>query len=149
MRKSILACFMFILSQSLSAQNDTFKLCGDQKTYPYYNPDLKYQGGFYEIKSHLLNSLVPNKLDKKINGIITIQFQINCEGRTGNFKVLQVDLDYNETIFEEKSIDHLLDLVKDLKNWVPAKTESGEIVNSHKFITFQIIAGEITEILPK
>ena len=53
MRKSILACFMFILSQSLSAQNDTFKLCGDQKTYPYYNPDLKYQGGFYEIKSEL------------------------------------------------------------------------------------------------
>lgn len=149
MRKSILVCLTLVLSQIISAQNDSFKLCGDQKTYPYYYPELKFKGDFFELKTQLLSNLDNDKLDDKINGIITIQFHVNCEGSSGDYRILQTDLDYNETFFDEKSMNHLLDLVKNLKGWIPAINEVGENINSHKFITFRIMAGQIIEILPK
>jgi hypothetical protein len=149
MKKTILFFLLLLLNRTGNSQVNDFKLCGDQKTHPYYYPELSYKGGFYEVKSQILIKLNQTFLNNNINGIITIQFHVNCEGQTGDFNVKQTDLDYKDTVLDEKLSQHILEIVKNLTDWIPAKNENGEIVNSHKFLSFRIENGVLTEILPK
>jgi hypothetical protein len=148
MKKLLFIYVFFSLNQFIWAQNDDFILCGDQKTYPYYYPELKYKGEFYELKSQIINQLDQSIFNNKTNGIIIIQFHVNCEGRTGNFKLKQTDLDYKDTILDEVLTQKLVETVKTLKDWIPAKNENNETVNSHKFLSFRFEGGVLVDILP-
>lgn len=137
---------------SVYAQNvDDFNLCGDGKMYPYYYPELKYEGDFFAITSHFeINYDSGTFKDVEgSTGILTIQFHVNCTGETGNYKVKMVDLDFKETEMNEKLVLHILELTKELNHWIPAKSDNGETINSHKFLSFRMVDGEITEIYPK
>lgn len=142
---------MIFAENTFSQANDSFELCGDQKTHPYYNPELKYKGGFWEVKNHFISQY---KLNEFINldnnyGIVTIQFVINCEGKIGRFETQSCDLNYKDSQVNSIIITHLLELTKQLNQWVVAKDENKLEVNSHAFLSFRIENGKITEILPK
>ena len=147
----IIAC-IFCSTQLFSQEKDTtFKLCEQSKTYPYYYHELSYQGGFWEIKQHYISkypTLTFQKL-KNNTGIITIQFKVNCEGQTGDFTILQCDLNYQPMSLNKEITTHFLNETKKLKNWIPGKDEEGNNVNSHKFFSFRIKDGVLLEILPK
>jgi hypothetical protein len=133
------------------AQNDSnFKLCGQGKMQPYYYPELKYDDDLLVITSHFINDY---NSKKNINltsnsGIITIQFQVNCKGETGNYTVKMVDFNFKETNINEKIANEILTFTKGLNKWIPTIDEGGEIVNSHKFLTFKIKNSKIIEIYP-
>ncbi len=143
-----LFCSTVLFSQE---KDTTFTLCNKGTLLPYYNPDLTYQGGFWEIKQHFQSEYPTAKFQslKNNSGIITIQFKINCKGETGDFVVQQCDLNYQPTTLNKGITDHLLSKTKTLTNWIPAKDEEGKIVNCHKFFSFRIKSGVLLEILPK
>ena len=117
----------------------------------YYLNDLKYKGGFYEIKEVLSTHFsmrnftdAPNN-----NGIVTIQFVVNCIGETGRFKVVVCDFEYQNSQINPEIVNQLLEAILKLKDWIPAKDENGLVVNSHKFFSFKIQNGKIVDIYPK
>lgn len=138
------------LSDPVKAQNQ-FKLCDSIKTMPYYHPDISNRLNFYDIKKHFradypeteFKNLSPN------SGLITIQFKINCKGEVGDYRLQQCDLNYRLTEMDTAITDYFMSKTKALKDWNLGKDENGLIVNSHKFYSFRIVNGVLTEILPK
>jgi hypothetical protein len=147
----ILTC-LFLNTLLFSQEKDTsFKLCNDESVYPYYYPELKYKGDFWEIKQHYQSTYPTTKFQvlKNNSGIVTVQFKVNCKGQTGDFKILQCDSDYHPITLNKEITDYLMTKTKELKDWIPPKDEEGNIVNSHKFFSFRIKEGILLEILPK
>lgn len=150
----LLKIFYLVISLFLStysfSQTD-YKLCDDQKKYPYYNPVLKYKGGFWAIKNHYKSHIFDNEFDtlKNNSGIITIQFTVNCHGIPGNYVTKTCDLGYQKYEINQIILNKILNLTKELQNWIPAKNEVNNYVNSHIFFSFRFENGILIEILPK
>ncbi len=137
---------------SIQAQTDsTFTLCGKGQKWPYYYPELRHRGGFREIKNHFRQNFSDEtfKNKKSNSGIITIHFDVNCHGKSGNFKIETCDNNYKPNTMNDELVITFLDLTKALNGWYPAVDETGEALNSHKFFTFKITNGALTTILPK
>lgn len=144
--------YLFCSTLLFSQEKDTlFTLCDEVRTYPYYYPDLENKSNFWDIKQHF-KSAYPTSQFQILNnntGIITIQFNVNCKGETGNFVLQQCDFNYQPTIINKDIEDYFLNKTKTLSNWIPARDEEGNNVNSHKFFSFRINDGVLLEILPK
>lgn len=143
--------FLIVLLFNSSYSQNIFSLCGDKKIYPYYNPELKNKKEFNEIKEYFFANFSTSKYKKikQNSGVVIIQFQVNCEGKSGNFLITTCNLDYIENKVNTKITEQLKKLTSELKDWIPAKNENGELVNSHKFYAFKIINGVLIEIMPK
>ena len=143
-----LCCSTLLFSQE---KGSAFTLCDSISVWPYYHPKLTYQGGFWVIKQHFKSTYPTDEFEalKTNSGIITVQFKVNCTGETGDFKVQQCDLNYKPTVLDKKITEYFLSKTKLLKEWIPAKDENGQTVNSHKFFSFRIKDGVLLEILPK
>lgn len=146
MRK-LVNLFLVILFFSCSTNSDPeFELCSEDKR-PYYYPALQYKGGFYTIKNHFYNNYNSSE-NSNISGIVKIRFDVNCKGETGNFKINTYTLDYKDTIIVNQVTKQLLQLTKNLKDWIPA-SENGKLINSYKFFAFKLSNGKLIDILPK
>lgn len=125
-----------------------FKRCLDEKfTFQYYN-DLKgfqFKGEKIEIEKGVLNLNLPENKDS--NGYITIRFVVNCEGKTGMFRVQQMNQDYTENIFDQKLSEQLLSFTKNLNGWIPKEID-GKKVDYYQYLTYKITNGKVSEILP-
>ncbi len=147
----IITCLLFSSALYSQGKDTTFTLCDSVSVWPYYHPKLTYKGGFWEIKQHFKSSYPTAKFQalKNNSGIITVQFKVNCKGEIGDFTIQQCDLNYEPTRLNKNIIDYFLTQTKQLKNWLPAKDEDGNAVNSHKFFSFRLKEGQLLEILPK
>ena len=145
--KILIKLLLFCLLLSCNSNKSEFKLCSGSKR-PYYYPTLKYEGNFYKIKNHFFNNYKTIQFPNS-NGIVKIRFNINCKGETGNFFIDTYSLDYKNKTINKEITEQLLNLTKDLKDWVPARNDEGEMINSHKFFAFKIIEGKLIDILPK
>jgi hypothetical protein len=142
--------YLFYIQNAVTAQ-DQFKLCDGVRTMPYYHPDITNALNFYDIKKHF-RADYPEAKFKKLSsnsGLITIQFKINCKGEVGDYRLQQCDLNYRLTEMDVAITDYFMSKTKELKDWNLGKDENGLIVNSHKFYSFRIVNGVLTEILPK
>jgi len=127
-----------------------FSKCADAEDWPYYNPRLKYEGGFWEIKNHF-NTKFPNPAFEKLpknTGIVSVHFWVNCKGEAGDYTVQCCDFDYKPAEVHPEIVKRLVQLTSELKNWIPGAIE-GKTVNNHKFFTFRIDHGKLVDILPK
>ncbi len=132
---------------SCNKNTKEFKLCSGKKR-PYYHPTLNYNGGFYEIKKHYYNNY-KSIVSTNNTGIVKVRFNINCEGKTGNYFMESYSLNYKNITISKKISEQFLNLTKNLRGWIPAHDEDGNRINSHKFFAFKIINGKLTDILPK
>jgi hypothetical protein len=153
MLKSIFIINLLLCCTLLYAQekDTTFTLCENGGVWPYYHRELKYKGSFWEIKKHYQSEYPIAKFQnlKNNSGIITIQFKVNCKGETGEFALQQYGLNYQPTTLDEKITNYFMEQTKQLKDWIPLKDQEGKTINSHKFFSFRIKAGDLIEILPK
>lgn len=125
-----------------------FQLCNKyihKNLNVYYAGGTSYKGGIYKIRKELTPKYIRPK--EQESGIIRIRFVVNCQGKTGNFEVLELDGDYKEKEFVSNIPEQLLSFTKELNDWVPGKF-SGKNVDTYKFLTFKIKDSEITEIFP-
>jgi hypothetical protein len=143
-------CSTYFREPLLQNQNE-FDLCGDGELRPYYYPELKYNGGLIAIVSHFKQNYHSVKYlnFQNTSGLVTVRFHVNCMGETGNYEIITLDFDYNYTQLNAEMVNSILCNVKLLNQWIPAKDDNGNLINSHKFLTFKILNGEIYEILPK
>ncbi len=125
-----------------------FKRCLDEKySFQYYNDSkgLQFKGEKIEIERKLETLHLKSNPDS--NGYITIRFIVNCEGKTGIFRMQQMNENYEEIAFDNKLTNQLLDFTKKLEGWIP-KEYQGKKLDYYQYLTFKIENGKVSEILP-
>lgn len=135
-------------------QNDqvdelNFKVCnGDDKILQYFNLG---EGPVYSgEKSSILNTFESKYKalsNNDQNGFIRIRFIVNCEGKTGRFRVLQSDDNFREIKFDESIVTQLVDITKGIENWQIFYRRDTP-VDYYMYLIFKIKDGQLTEILP-
>lgn len=126
----------------------SFKLCDENKIFQYYNfgKGLLYKGEKAKINEHFKDRL-KTKGQKDESGYLTIRFIVNCEGKTGRYRIQGMNNDYKAKVFNEKLVNQLLILTKKLNDWMVGEYE-GKIFDYYQYLTFKIEGGKLTEIMP-
>ncbi|WP_300025483.1 hypothetical protein [uncultured Maribacter sp.] len=125
-----------------------FKLCHEDITFPfnYGGIGLVYEGE----KKQLVKTFTDNYQSSEIkgqNGFITIRFIINCEGKTGRFRVTEMDFNLKPKKFDKTISGKILDITKNLSGWKPHE-QNGRTFDYQQYLTFKLNDGELTDILP-
>jgi hypothetical protein len=81
------------------------------------------------------------------DGWLTIRFIINTEGRTGRFRLQEMDSTYQPTHFDPQISQTLLTAIKDWPDWRPAHYKDRRF-DTYQYITFRLRQGRITTISP-
>ena len=127
-----------------------FAVCGGHEL-AVLSSQAQVQGRFWEIKRHFYAgyTAAPFAYVPDNSGIVRIRFWVNCKGQVGNYSVECYDLGYALGRVNANIVSHLMGLLVQLKDWIPATGENGVAVNSHKFFAFRIDGGKLVDILPK
>lgn len=128
--------------------DSNFRLCNESDVFQYYyfGKGLQYKGEKPNIIEHFRNGFKIRK-NKDDEGLITIRFIVNCEGKTGRFRVHGMDNDYQEKVFSKHLTQQLLILTKQLNGWIVGEYD-GKAYDYYQYLTFKIVNGNITEIMP-
>lgn len=128
-----------------------FKKCGAEKDQPfsfqYYNGSkaFGYKGEKIAIVEKLENENIYT--EKKVNGYITVRFLVNCEGKTGRFRLKHMNSDLKDMALDEELENKLLKFTKSLNGWMPKEIE-GLKVDYYQYLTYKIEDGKVSEVLP-
>lgn len=120
-----------------------FKVCNSWVTQ-YFSLEKKFQyfGEKQAIEEKFNKEFFRNSSENR-SGYITIRFIVNCEGKTGYFRVEQMNSDYLKTEFNKDFVLELLKFVKNLDGW-----QNFEKKDYYQYLTFRIEDGKVVEILP-
>lgn len=79
--------------------------------------------------------------------MIRIRFIVNCEGKTGRFRVIGMNKNYQEKTFDKAITDQLLEITQHLDGWqlLPNAEEPRDY---YQYLLFKMNKGTIVEILP-
>ncbi|MDR2237502.1 MAG: hypothetical protein LBE92_15385 [Chryseobacterium sp.] len=127
------------------------KKCGKGKDRPfsfqYYHgtKEFDYKGEKIAIVERLNAENIYS--EKKINGYITVRFLINCEGKTGLFRVSSMNSDLEDSGLDQELENKLLKFTKSLNGWMPKEIE-GFKVDYYQYLTYKIENGKVSEVLP-
>ena len=126
-----------------------FKICNKNESFQYYNfsKGFQYKGEKYEILKIWDEKYSKVESCSKENGYITVKFLINCEGKTGLFRIQEMDEYYNESLFNKELVYDIFSFVKNLDGWI-INTYEGKTVDYYQYLTFKIENGKVKEILP-
>ncbi len=131
-----------------SMDSESFVLCKDKfYTYQYFNDG---NGMEYEGEKSAILSAFESNYDLNIKGQtgrVRIRFIVNCRGETGRYRVLGMDKNYQEKVFDSKITNELLRITKSLKGW-RQKQVQGEDVDYYQYLVFKLKDGRIEEIMP-
>ena len=125
-----------------------FQRCLNEKfAFQYYNDSkgFQYVGEKIEIDEKLKK--INFKEDQNANGYVTIRYVVNCEGKTGMFRVQQMDSNYLQISFNKEMITQILNFTKNLKGWIPKEIQNRKI-DYYQYLTFKIKNGNVSEVLP-
>ncbi|MDR3006903.1 MAG: hypothetical protein LBV59_03150 [Sphingobacterium sp.] len=125
------------------------KVCYENNIPQYYSVDGGYHGGRREILRLVERKLFLPSLSGPTakDGFITVRFVVNCDGKSGRFRVLQVDNNYRTAQFGKAHVSAILDFTKSLKDWKIGKIHQ-KPTDYYQYLTFVIRNGKITDILP-
>jgi hypothetical protein len=112
-----------------------FKPCHEDLTFQYYNFSnaLQYDGEKAKIIREFDRKF--QRVDKTESGYVTIRFIVNCEGKTGWFRVVTMDFDYQEIKFSTELVNQLLEITKGLNGWKTGEFD-GKIYDYYNHLTF-------------
>jgi hypothetical protein len=83
----------------------------------------------------------------KNNGLVRVEFVINCVGEIGKFEIEELDYDYSVIRLNPDISKQVLQILKDAGKWVPGETRNQK-VDTFKFLIFKIKNGKVEEIYP-
>jgi len=134
-----------------SIDNKDFKVCDENNIKQYYsryssdNP-AGYKGEKRNIEQPFLKAY-KYPISKNQTGYITIRFLVNCHGESDRFRVEEMDFKYNSKVFNSKISSQLLNITKQLKDWIP-RNGNNQNYDFYQYLTFKIKSGQIIKILP-
>jgi hypothetical protein len=128
--------------------DSNFKICDTMSSNQYYSfsEGFRYVGDKSKIIETFRNEYKSNTHQLK-TGYITIRFLINCEGKSGLFRIHQMDMNYLPSKFDDNVVNQLLSITKSLDGWVLGEYK-GKIYDYYQYLTFKIINNKLIEILP-
>ncbi|PKF72896.1 hypothetical protein [Chryseobacterium sp. PMSZPI] len=128
-----------------------FKKCGKAKDWPvsfqYYQgvKQFDYKGEKIAIVEKLNKENIES--EKNINGYITVRFLVNCEGKTGLFRLKHMNSEWKDAMLDQELENKLLQFTKSLDGWKPKEIE-GFKVDYYQYLTYKIENGKVSEVLP-
>jgi hypothetical protein len=129
-----------------SLDDSAFKICNDTLVYPYFYISISYKGGKRAIWNYIESNYKTLEGNTE-SGYITLRFIINCKGETGRFRMEQLSKDYQPYKFDDDISQQLLGLVKEMKEWQPAKHKE-VVFDTIFYLTFKIENGKPVDLLP-
>ncbi|AZA91515.1 hypothetical protein EG343_13150 [Chryseobacterium nakagawai] len=128
-----------------------FKKCGAGKnkhfSFQYYHGPQKFD--YKGEKNAIVEKLKKENIysEKKINGYITVRFLVNCEGKTGLFRLKHMNSELKDIALDEELENRLLKFTTLLNGWMPKEIE-GLKVDYYQYLTYKIEDGKVSEVLP-
>lgn len=124
-----------------------FKLCDEGQILQYYNfsKGFQYQGEKVMVNQHFEENFKAGQNPE--SGFLTIRFVVNCEGKTGRYRVQGMTSEYIEKKFDDKLVTQLLSLTKQLDGWGTGEYD-GKKYDYYQYLTFKIENGRLIEIMP-
>lgn len=129
-----------------------FTLCHDESLAVQYYAYTKmvvakpHANEKYELQKIFKENYNP-EIAKKESGLLRIRFLVNCEGKSGRFRMTGMDEDYKEKEFDVSISDQLLSITKNFVKWKPFKTDKAQR-DYYMYLIFKLEKGRIIEILP-
>lgn len=135
------------ISFDKTKDDPNFKLCNSY-VYQYFNDSkgLIFKGGKPKIEEAFYNQY-NSKIVPKETGLIRIHFTVNCKGEADRFRLLGMDKEYNQIVFDKIITDQLLNITKNLEGW-GVKELRGQSIDYYQYLIFTVNDGIITKILP-
>lgn len=126
----------------------SFKVCDVNSAQQYYNfgRGLLFKGEKAQLNKYFMTNFKPQE-DETQTGFITIRFIVNCEGKTGWFRIQGMDYEYLPKEFDSDLTLQLLGLTKKLEGWI-AGEHNGKFYDFYQYLTFKIESGKLIEIMP-
>ncbi|MBC7773986.1 MAG: hypothetical protein H7246_01005 [Phycisphaerae bacterium] len=124
-----------------------FRACRESNIPQYYSVQSGFEGEKPAIERYFKQNFKKSKAFEQENGYLTIRFVVNCNGQTGRFRILEMDLDYQPKKFPEALSGQILQLTKQMTGWLPGKSETIPY-DYYQYLTFTIVQGEIAQITP-
>ncbi len=126
-----------------------FNLCNQEILSEYYRFDTDYKGGQKGVNRFVLERYKKPANSEDQNGYFQVRFTINCNGETGHFTAKECDLAYQPYTFDSRISEQLLELVRDLPDWIPGvHPHYNSNVDTYRHIAFRIEQGEVVEVVP-
>lgn len=124
-----------------------FEPCHEDMTFEYYSfsDGILYDGEKAQLIREFQNSFIPGSASQ--NGYITVRFMVNCEGKSGRFRVIELDQDYNKKEFDHSLVNQIVGTTQSLDGWKPGEYES-KTYDYYQYLTFKISEGHIVNIMP-
>lgn len=127
--------------------DSSFIVCNPNVVFQYYNTVSYYKQHKREIEQYFKRNYDQPVQATGQTGYITIRFIINCSGKTGRFRMNELDDNYQPYKFDTSINNQLMTLTKGLTNWQPAGYKN-KIYDSYQYITFKLKKGALECVLP-
>lgn len=131
--------------------DENFKLCNERNIKQYYVRWSSDVPAGYKGEKRTFEEIIWKKYEypvsKEQNGYVTIRFIVNCEGKSGRFRIEAMDFDYQPFQFDAKITEQLLEAVKGLNDWIPVRRKE-KSYDFYQYLTFKIKDGQIIKVLP-
>ncbi|MEM6644001.1 MAG: hypothetical protein AAF616_13555 [Bacteroidota bacterium] len=135
------------LSFDADLDDPNFEVCNNHVFQYYYGgKGLQYKGEKAAIIQHF-ESLMQGGAIASLVGFVTVRFVVNCKGKTGRFRVQQMDKDYNEASLDSSLVSTIVEKVKALDDWEVKKVRD-QSIDYYQYLTFKISNQNILEIMP-
>lgn len=125
----------------------TFRTCRGVNIPQYYSVNSGYEGEKPAVDRYFEENFKYNPAYAAENGYVTIRFVVNCNGRTGRFRVMEMDANYQPKKFPAAFSGQLLQLTQQMTGWLPGKSENIPY-DYYQYLCFAIEKGKIARIMP-
>ena len=127
-------------------KNKHFQRCNMYEIRQIGNTGNLYEGGGNTLKNYFYENYKVTENVSNENGFVIINFILNCAGNTGEFRVTEMNKNYEKHQLHEDVSHQLLDIAKSLRQWIPHEVEDAPRDVEIR-MNFRIINGQINVIL--
>jgi hypothetical protein len=136
------------IEQDSQLDDPDFKVCSEKNAMQYFNfsEGLPYVGEKYAIEKEF-EEQYDSSVAAMESGLVRIRFMVNCEGKSGRFRILGMNFNYEEKQFDDSIMQQLITITRSLGGWKVMPNEKYP-KDYYQYLIFKIQDGQIIEILP-
>ncbi|NUO00787.1 MAG: hypothetical protein HUU01_09235 [Saprospiraceae bacterium] len=125
-----------------------FELCNEAKAKQYhnFNQGFQYQGEKQALKKVFAEAYRSKKMPGE-TGLIRIRFLVNCQGKTGRFRMMGMNENYEPKTFHTSISKQLLQITRNLSGWKLLPNEQSP-EDYYQYLIFKLKDGQLIEIMP-
>lgn len=127
-----------------SKDNVNFKFCDSTKVF-HSRSRVSYENGHKGLQNEIIERYNYQISFNNFTGYFFIRLAVNCNNEAGRFRWEIVDENHQETTCSKTLENHIIQVVKSLKNW-NAVTYEGESYDGYTFFIIKFKDGKIIDL---